>query len=52
MNEFKSLDNRIESLGEAKIKSPLLDDSIGTSKEMFKSDSDRILIDVNANSLI
>jgi 6-phosphofructokinase 1 len=52
MSDSKPLDTRIESLGEAKIKTLLLDDSIGTSKEMFKSDKDRILIDVNADAII
>ncbi|MDA3898794.1 MAG: ATP-dependent 6-phosphofructokinase [Desulfobacteraceae bacterium] len=52
MSESQAIDTHIESLGEAKIKTPLLNDSIGTSKEMFKSDKDRILIDVNADALI
>jgi 6-phosphofructokinase 1 len=52
MSESRPIDTRIESLGEAKIKTPLLNDSIGTSTEMFKSDKDRILIDVNANSIV
>ena len=51
MNESRPIDTRIESLGEAKIKTLLLDDSIRTSKEMFKSDKDRILIDVNADAI-
>jgi len=52
MSESKPVDTRIESLGEAKIKTLLLDDSIGTSRELFKSDKDRILIDVNADAII
>ncbi|MBC2714653.1 MAG: ATP-dependent 6-phosphofructokinase [Desulfobacteraceae bacterium] len=52
MSDSKPIDTSIESLGEAKIKTLLLNDSIGTSKEMFKSDKDRILIDVNANMII
>jgi len=49
MHDSKPIDTRIESLGEAKIKTPLLHDSIGSSKEMFKSDKDRMLIDVLLN---
>ena len=52
MSDTQPMDTLIESLGEAKIKTMLLDDSIGTSREMFKSDNDRILIDVNVDSLI
>jgi len=52
MSDSKQITTEIESLGEAKIKTLLLNDSIGTSKEMFKSDNDRILIDVNANAII
>jgi 6-phosphofructokinase 1 len=42
----------IESLGEAKINTLLMSDAIGTSREMFKTDADRVLIDVNAVSVI
>ncbi len=52
MSDSKPIETHIESLGEAKIKTLLLDDSIGTSKEMFKSDKDRILIDVNAEAVL
>jgi len=52
MNDAKPLHDGIESLGEAKINTLLLNDAIGTSREMFKSHKDRILIDVNANSII
>ena len=52
MSDTPSNDTRIESLGEAKINTLLLNDSIGTSKEMFKTDDDRVLIDVNVNSIL
>ncbi|MEZ4577559.1 MAG: hypothetical protein R2875_05955 [Desulfobacterales bacterium] len=45
-------DTRIESLGEAKINTLLLNDAIGTSREMFKTDNDRILIDVYAGNIL
>ena len=52
MNDDNFFDTRIESLGEAKINTLLLNDSIGTSKELFKSDTDRIMIDVNVNTIL
>lgn len=52
MSDNPSNGTRIESLGEAKINTLLLNDSIGTSKEMFKTDDDRVLIDVNVNSIL
>ena len=45
-------DTKIESLGEAKINTLLLNDAIGTSREMFKTDNDRILIDVYAGNIL
>lgn len=50
MFEFENIDTHIESIGEAKIDSPILKTTIGTSAEMFKSDDDRILIDVIAKN--
>ena len=52
MSDTPSNNTHIESLGEAKINTLLLNDSIGTSKEMFKTDDDRVLIDVNVNSIL
>jgi 6-phosphofructokinase 1 len=46
MNDFQNIDTYIESIGEAKIDSPILKESGGTSLEIFRSDEDRILIDV------
>ncbi len=52
MNRSHPEDTHIEALGEAKINSLLLHDAIGTSHEMFKTDDDRILIDVNPATII
>jgi 6-phosphofructokinase 1 len=48
MSDFSNIDTLIESIGEAKIDSPILKETDGTSQEIFRSDEDRILIDVLA----
>jgi 6-phosphofructokinase 1 len=48
MKNFQDIDTYIESIGEAKIDSPILKETSATSMEIFKSDDDRILIDVSA----
>ena len=48
MKDFQDIDTYIESIGEAKIDSPILKETSVTSLEIFKSDDDRILIDVSA----
>ncbi|MDA8402579.1 MAG: ATP-dependent 6-phosphofructokinase [Desulfobacteraceae bacterium] len=52
MNEFDPFDTDIETIGKAKIESMILDEISGTSEEIFKSDTDRILIDVTASNII
>ncbi|MGB9498493.1 MAG: ATP-dependent 6-phosphofructokinase [Dissulfuribacterales bacterium] len=52
MNEFQNFDTTIESIGVAKINSPILKEINGVSAEIFKSDEDRSLIDVNAKNII
>ncbi len=51
MNDFQEVDTAIETLGEAKIDSTILKESEGASPEIFKSDQDRILIDVDAGHI-
>lgn len=51
MNEFDPFDTEIETLGPAKIPSMILNETSGTSEEIFKSDDDRILIDVTASNV-
>jgi 6-phosphofructokinase 1 len=48
MKNFQHIDTCIESIGEAKIDSPILKEPGGISLDIFKSDEDRILIDVSA----
>ncbi len=48
MSKFCDVDTGIDSLGEAKITSPILEEADGTSHKIFRTDEDRILIDVNA----
>ncbi|MCU0598364.1 MAG: ATP-dependent 6-phosphofructokinase [Desulfobacterales bacterium] len=48
MKNFQHFDTTIESIGEPKIDSPILKEPGGVSLEIFKSDEDRILIDVSA----
>lgn len=49
--EFDPFDTTIENLGEPRIKSMILDEIIGTSEEIFKTDDDKILIDVTADNI-
>lgn len=51
MKKITDLDTGIETLGEAKIDSPILKITDGTSANIFRTDNDRILIDVNANHI-
>jgi 6-phosphofructokinase 1 len=51
MNDFQDMDTAIESLGEAKIDSTILLEPEETSPEIFKTDEDRILIDVDAGNI-
>ena len=51
MNKFQDFDTTIESIGVAKINSPILEEINGASAEIFKSDEDRGLIDVNAKNV-
>lgn len=51
MNEFDPFNTAIETLGEARIPSMILDESSGFSAEIFKSDADRVLIDVSASNV-
>jgi len=48
MSKFSDANTEIQSLGEAKINSPILSEMDGSSPKIFKTDNDRILIDVNA----
>ncbi|MDZ7832961.1 MAG: ATP-dependent 6-phosphofructokinase [Desulfobacterales bacterium] len=48
MSKFSDANTEIQSLGEAKINSPILSEMDGTSPKIFKDDNDRILLDVNA----
>lgn len=48
MSKFSDANTEIDSLGEAKITSPILGEVDGTSPRIFKTDEDRILLDVNA----
>jgi len=51
MSKFSDTNTEIASLGKAKITSPILDEVDGTSPRVFKTDEDRILIDVNARDI-
>lgn len=51
MNKFQDFDTTIESIGMAKIDSPILKEINRASAEIFKSDDDRGLIDVNVNNI-
>lgn len=51
MKKITDLDTGIETIGEAKIDSPILKIIDGTSANIFRTDNDRILIDVNANHI-
>jgi 6-phosphofructokinase 1 len=48
MSKFCNVDTEIDSLGEGKITSPIVADIDGTSPKVFRTDNDRILVDVNA----
>ena len=48
MSKFSDVNTEIESIGEAKVTSPILDETDGTSRSIFKTNEDRILIDVDA----
>ncbi len=48
MFDFTEINTRIETLGEAKIDSPFLKEIKGGSEEIFKTDDERILLDVSA----
>jgi len=52
MKNLTDMETRIETIGEAKIDSPILKDTDGTSANIFKSDNDRVLIDVYSNHII
>jgi len=51
MNKFQDLNTEIVSLGKAKIDSPILREINGASTDIFKSDDDRILVDVKAENI-
>jgi 6-phosphofructokinase 1 len=51
MEKITDLDTRIETIGDAKIDSPILKETDTTGDNIFKTDSDRILIDVNAQNI-
>jgi 6-phosphofructokinase 1 len=51
MKDFQQIDTHIESIGEPKIDSPILKETDGISTEIFKSDDDRILVDVSAQNI-
>ncbi len=48
MSKFSDANTEIQSLGEAKVTSPIISEVDGSSPKIFKADKDRILIDVNA----
>ncbi len=48
MSKFSDINTEIPSLGEAKITSPILSETDGASPKIFRTEADRILIDVNA----
>ena len=48
MSKFSHVNTEIDSLGEAKVTSPILNEVDGTSPKLFRTDEDRILVDVNA----
>ena len=48
MSKFNDVNTGIDSLGEAKVTSPILNEVDGTSPKLFRTDEDRILVDVNA----
>lgn len=52
MKNLTDMETRIETIGEAKIDSPILKETDGTSAKIFKSDNDRVLIDVNPDHII
>ncbi len=47
LNPFDVLDTHIESLGEAKIDSPIIRELSGVSEDIFKEDSEKILVDAD-----
>ncbi len=52
MKKMTNMETRIETIGEAKIDSPILKETDGTSAKIFKSDNDRVLIDVYPGHII
>mgnify|MGYP006286298133 FL=1 len=48
MSKFSDVNTEIDSLGEAKVTSPILSEVDGTSPKLFRTDENRILVDVNA----
>ena len=51
MSKFSDANTEIQSLGEPKVTSPIIAEVDGTSPKIFKTDEDRILIDVNATDI-
>jgi 6-phosphofructokinase 1 len=51
MKNLTDMETRIETIGEAKIDSPILKETNGASANIFKSDNDRVLIDVYADHI-
>ncbi len=47
MSKFSDLNTEIETLGEAKVTSPICSETNGTSKRIFRTHDDRIVLDVN-----
>lgn len=52
MKKLTDMETRIETIGEAKIDSPILKETDGTSAKIFKSDNDRVLIDVYPDHIV
>ncbi len=51
MKKITDLDTRIQTIGDAKIDSPIVKETDTTGASIFKTDNDRILIDVNAHNI-
>jgi 6-phosphofructokinase 1 len=51
MSKFSDANTEIQNLGEPKVTSPIIAEVDGTSPKIFKTDEDRILIDVNATDI-
>ncbi len=51
MPDLTQISTKIETIGEAKVTSPIVSETEGTSPKIFRTEEDRILIDVNSEDI-